>query len=646
LQITLPAITRARLVRWLAVALVLAAGCYLALAAARLVLAYREMLTAERQLLSAEALLRESWLDPSPAALARAEVQAAAAGDSFRSGEALLEGDVLIRLAAELPWLGEQVATARDLAAIGYEGSRAGVAAASALRTLDGIAADGDGPTGGRVIDFMDAVQPETAEIGRHLDSIRERRDRIAGRRNVGPLAGLLAKVDERLLPLEADFRRYESARAAAPALLGRDGPMTYLVLGLDNTELMPGGGIVGVYGLITFDDGRVVDRSFYEVDELVRRWREQRGDEYIEPPGPLKRYLLRDWTWSFALAAWSPDFPTAARQALFFYERSGAAPVDGVIGMDFATLEGLLGVLGPREVEGYGVSVDSSNVTEETLFRARETGRPQGESHAFARAVAATVLDGVFGAGVARWQELLEALDGEALAKHLFLYSSDPGLQHAVQEMGWAGEMRHPAGDYLMVADASVNSTKLNLVLEESADLEVQLDWAGGVRHTLDLRYRNGLPEWARGRDPAAVERLMAGGLYGGYVRVLSLPLARLRDVRVDGESVGAEEVGREEGTASFGRYLPLPAGAQAGVRFVYDVPDVGGLFRDRGAYRLLVQKQPGSAAIPLTITVLPPDGARVVSVSLDGRPLAGRTAVVETDLSQDRELAVRYEW
>ncbi|HLA18818.1 MAG TPA: DUF4012 domain-containing protein, partial [Dehalococcoidia bacterium] len=324
MQITLPAITRARLARWLAVALFLAAGCYLALAAARLVLAYREMQTAERQLLSAEALLREGGLDPSAAALAQAELQAADAGDGFRSAEAYLEGDVVIRLVTELPWIGEQVATARDLAAIGYEGSRAGVAAASALRTLDGMPAGSDGRTGERVIDFMDAVQPQTAEIGRRLDSIRERRDRIAGRRNVGPLAGALTKLDERLLPLEADFRRYESAAAAAPALLGQDRPMTYLVLGLDNTELMPGGGIVGVYGLITFDDGDVVDRSFYEVDELVGRWREQRGEEYIEPPGPLKRYLLRDWTWNFAVSDWSPDFPASARQAMFFYHRAG----------------------------------------------------------------------------------------------------------------------------------------------------------------------------------------------------------------------------------------------------------------------------------------------------------------------------------
>jgi hypothetical protein len=646
LQIALPAITRARLVRWLAVAFVLAAGSYFALTASRLVLVYREMLTAERQVHLAEALLRESGLDPSPLALARAEGEAAAAGSSFRSAEAFLEGNVIMRLAAELPWIGEQVATARDLAAIGYEGSRAGAAAASALRTLEEMSAAEDAPMGGRVIEFMDAVEPETVDVGRHLASIRERRDRIAGRHNVGPLVGLLARVDERLLPLEAGFRRYESARAAVPELLGRERPMTYLVLGLDNTELMPGGGIVGVYGLITFDNGRAVERSFHEVDEILRRWRQERGNEYIEPPGPLKRYLLRDWTWSFALAAWSPDFPTAARQSLFFYERSGGAPVDGVIGMDFAALEGLLSVLGPRRVEGYGVSVDASNVREETLLRAREIGRPQEESHAFARAVAATVVDGVLGADSAPWNDLLQALDGEALAKHLFLYATEPRLQRAVQEMGWTGEVKHPPGDYLMLVDASVNSTKLNLVLEESAELEVRLDWAGGASHILDLRYRNGLPQWARGRDPAAVERLMAGGLYGGYVRVFSPPLARLRDVRVGGESVGAEEVGREEGNASFGRYVPLPAGAQADVRFVYDVPGVGGVFRGRGVYRLLVQKQPGSAAVPFLITVLPPEGARVVSVSLDGRRLEGRTAVVATELSQDRELVVRYEW
>ncbi len=649
MHLTLPAIRRGRFARWLALGLVVAAACYLAITGLRLLLVYREMLTAERQLGSAETLLRREGLEPSPAALAQAEADSAAAADNFRSAGDFFGGEPLLSVLSQLPWLGEQVATARDLAAIGYDASRIGLAGVSALRTLEATSADRKGPVGRELIDFMQTAEPQTAEIGQRLAAVRDKRDRIAGRHSAPPLASFVERVDERLLPLEADFQRYESARAAAPELLGEERPMTYLVLGLDNTELLPGGGIVGVYGLVTFDGGRVVGRSFHEVDDLIARWREsfpgRTGGDYIEPPGPLKRYLLRDWSWNFALAAWSPDFPTAARQALFFYERAGAPPVDGVIGMDFAALEGLLAVTGPREIEGYGIWVDASNVTEETLLRARQPGQAQEESHAFARAVAAVVMDGVFSEPPERWDNLLEALDGLAAGKHLYFYAMEPRLEDAVRDLGWAGEVKAPPGDYLMLADASVHSTKLNLVVEETVQLAVDLDWTGGARHTLDVRYRNGLPEWARGRDPGAVERLMGQGFYGDYVRLLAPPAAQLVDLRLNGGSAGAEEIALEDGKASFGRYVALPAGARAEVRFVYDVPAASGVFSG-GEYRLLVQKQPGAAALPLAITVRPPEGAHVVALWLNGRRLEGGSPVVETDLSRDRELVVRYEW
>ncbi len=645
MQLALPALNRRRLVRWLAVGLVAAAACYLAVTGLRLLLVYREMLTAERQLGSAETLLRRQGLEPSPAALARAEADAAAAADNFRSAGNFFADEPMLSVLAQLPWLGAQVATARDLAAIGYDASRIGLAGVSALRALSATSADRNGPVGQELIDFMRAVEPQTAEIRQRLSAVREKRDRIAGRHSAPPLASFVERVDERLLPLEAGFQRYETARAAAPELLGQERPMTYLVLGLDNTEILPGGGIVGVYGLVTFDGGRVAGRSFHEVDDLIARWRERTGGEYIEPPGPLKRYLLRDWSWNFALAAWSPDFPSTARQALFFYERAGAPPVDGVIGMDFAALEGLLAAVGPREIAGYGITVDSANVTEETLLRARRPGQAPQDSHAFARAVAGTVLDGVFSEPPARWDDLLEALDGLASAKHLHFYATEPRLQAAVRDLGWAGELKTPPGDYLMLVDASVHSTKLNLVVEETAHLEVDLDWAGAARHTLDVSYRNGLPEWARGRDPGAVERLMGQGFYGDYLRLLAPPAAQLVDLQLDGAGAGPEEIALEDGKASFGRYVALPAGAQSGARFVYDVPAVAGV-SSGGEYRLLVQKQPGAAALPLTITVHPPEGAHVTSLWLDGRRLDGAPPTVETDLSQDRELVVRYEW
>ena len=239
----LPAISRGRLVRWLALGLVAAAACYLAVTGLRLLLVYREMLTAEQQLGSAETLLRREGLEPSPAALAQAEVDAAAAADNFRSAGNFFAGEPLLSALARLPWLGEQVATARDLAAIGYDASRIGLAGVSALRALSATSADRNGPVGQELIGFMRAVEPQTAEIRQRLSAVREKRDRIAGRHSAPPLASFVERVDERLLPLETGFQRYESARAAAPELLGQERPMTYLVLGLDNTESCPAAG-------------------------------------------------------------------------------------------------------------------------------------------------------------------------------------------------------------------------------------------------------------------------------------------------------------------------------------------------------------------------------------------------------------------
>ena len=60
---------------------------------------------------------------------------------------------------------------------------------------------------------------------------------------------------------------------------------------------------------------------------------------------------------------------------------------------------------------------------------------------------------------------------------------------------------------------------------------------------------------------------------------------------------------------------------------------------------YRLLIQKQAGARAAPLTVTVRLPEGAGVESVSLDGQPLPDAALTVTTLLSRDRELVVRYD-
>ena len=59
---------------------------------------------------------------------------------------------------------------------------------------------------------------------------------------------------------------------------------------------------------------------------------------------------------------------------------------------------------------------------------------------------------------------------------------------------------------------------------------------------------------------------------------------------------------------------------------------------------YRLYVQKQPGTRAVPLTVTVAAPPGMKIVSVELDGEELGSGLSEIVTDLREDRQIVVKY--
>ena len=634
-----------RLILWAAVAVLVALVAYTVVTAVRLWVAYDEMVEARGRLLSVEASLRQEGLDASPATLAEAESQALSAQVTFRSARGMLDSEPLLRVAGWVPLLGSQISAARAIAGIGYEGSEISLDGIAALRTLNAMTAEEDGTLGEKLGLFVEAIEPQMEAVEHRLAAIRLRREGIDTRWILPPLSNFVEQLDARLVRVEESVDRYRHGRAVVNHVLGFDQRTSYLMLGLDNTELLPGGGLIGIYGVITFEDGRIVERSFSEVDELYYGWQARSGGEYVEPPGPLKRYLLRDWTWNFAVSNWSPDFPISARQALSFYDRAGADPVDGVIAVDFAGLEGLLGVLGSVEVEGYGVTVDSQNVTEEILARIGKPLRAEDGKHAFARAVAAETVENALVADQDKWVTLAEMLDRLTEEKHLLLYVNDHEVQDSVRELGWAGQVRVEPGDYVMAVEASLNSSKLNLVVERELDLQIELDEAGTAHHRLILRYRNGLDDWAPSHDVQLVRDIMLDGLYGGYLRLLVPPQAELLEVAVDGRPVGAEEIIQEAGKASFGRYLPLPSGSQAALRFTYSVPAAADVSRATHEYRLLVQKQPGIRAAPLDVAITLPPGAGVESVSLDGQDLPDAPLKIAMTSSADRELVVRYE-
>ena len=74
------------------------------------------------------------------------------------------------------------------------------------------------------------------------------------------------------------------------------------------------------------------------------------------------------------------------------------------------------------------------------------------------------------------RWVDIVSLLDRMGRERHLQLDFSDPKLSALSRDYGFGGTLQSNASDYLLIADTSVNSTKLNLILQTSAQVSVQL--------------------------------------------------------------------------------------------------------------------------------------------------------------------------
>lgn len=560
-----------------------------------------------------------------------------------------LDSDPLVWTVGHLPWIGGQVDAAQSLAHMGVDGSEIGLEAVEAMRRFQTIRDAEGGALSEKVVPILDTVEPNVAVIEGELAEIRASRDDIGARSLLGPLDSARRTLDEHLAELESRLADYRRAARLAPRALGYEGRQTYLVLAHDNTEILGTGGFILVYGFATFNEGRLESLAF-STGATIEDWPPTTG-QYIEPPRPLQTYLMRDWPMGLAEASWWPDFPTAARNAIEIYHTNSGTdePIDGVIGLNFLTLEELLEVLGPITVEEYRVTVRSEDVTEKTLIvtHPREPRPWEAGRYQFVGYLAEGVIERTLSAEPAKWASMLSALHTLGKEKNLLLWHTDPQVQGAVSDLGWDGGVRPTEGDYLMVVDSSLRSTKLNLVVQPSIALDVTIDEEGNARNVVTVNYANDYSAWAEQTNPDLVRLATGDGslaLYGDYLRILVPDGAALEEVAEEGRPVGPEDVWDENGRTVLARYFTLPLDAKKEIAFTYAVPSVVDMTTNPYAYRVLVQKQPGTRAIPLTITIDPPPGWKIISTELDGEELEGKPNQIVTDLREDREVVVRY--
>lgn len=259
--------------------------------------------------------------------------------------------DPIVRAATHLPWIGD------DLRVVSSVSSAADALADEPARAVLELADALDGSATGGDLD-LSAVTTAAPALADAADIVLALRSELI---DVNPdgLTGPVRDAADRLAPLvAADPEVLRSAAAVAdrlPALLGADGPRTYLVLALNPAELRTQGGIVGSTVLLTADRGTLTitdQRGTVDLPELA---------------GPALPLTAAEATlYGDRLGRWiqdvvlSPDFPRAAELAAAYWEQAVGGRVDGVLATDPVALTAVLGAAGDRlTVDGQQIAAD-----------------------------------------------------------------------------------------------------------------------------------------------------------------------------------------------------------------------------------------------------------------------------------------------
>ncbi len=384
---------------------------------------------------------------------------------------------------------------------------------------------------------ILEPAQGNAVTAGISSDDIQQAQGALAdARTNLLDAYQAYLQVDQRALPdqfkppatvgkLLASLPTILSAAAtmktlldAAPALLGIGQPAYYLIAAMDSTELRPGGGFIGNYGILglaggqeiksmplVLNDTYALDQKYYQsalepyrLHQHVPSVTAVKGCESLgpQPPAVYWWWPFRafdptcKYGWGLRDANLSASFPANAQAMMRIVDAvNGAipnkAPLQGVIAFTPGFIKTILTITGPILVPQFNVTVNATNL-EDMIHKYQLTdAKPQqGDRKAFTHQLSMAMLDrlkALHGDGL---KALIKAGQDALMSKDLQVYFADPRAESVLSQLGVASEI-HMGGDGFMVVDANDGGNKANAyVTERQTDVVTLLPDGGAIHH------------------------------------------------------------------------------------------------------------------------------------------------------------------
>ena len=568
------------------------------------------------------------------------------AADKFaRAAAAFDEADGSIgawwaRPALAVPVVGQHAKALRTLAGAGADLAAVGARAAreadpATLRLTDGAF---DLVALGRVREPLEAARASLVRSRRALDDARSPW-------LVAPVADRVDELGDRVRSASDSTETAVLALRNAPALLGADGPRRYFLAVQTPAEARASGGLIGNWGELVADDGKISLGRFGRTQELNTAGNPAQR-RITAPADYVRRYAPYKPNLYWQTVTMSPDFPAVAQVIEELYPQSGGAPVDGVISVDPAAFAALLRLIGPVPIEGRDEMLSADNVERVLLHEQYLQFDENAEANRvdFLDTATRSVFARLTSTTLPSPRAVADALAPAVAGRHLQLASTHPAEQRFFERIGAAGAVPPVLGDGVGVVTQNFNGNKIDWFLRRSYSYVATYDPATGeVTSTLEVRLRNDAPADGLPRSVIGFGGSAALGqpqtAFGENLLLLSVysPL-ELEGMTVDdGQEIKVtrqNELGRRVYSALVS--VQSMSTRTVTLKLAGRVP--------RGDYRLDVFRQPTVAPDEATLSVTFPEGWEVESVG-EGATVAGRKATRTITLDRSSTLAVEAE-
>jgi len=565
-----------------------------------------------------------------------------------------------------LPWIGNQVTslthtleaggylliTLQDLGEVGEDLVRlSGLSADLDTADFQGTFAEVSSETKRAVLMRLSEASSDFAQASTQFSVTREE-IQVWGTQLwfVSSLSPFVTLVDQ-LEEASRSLKTLQTFATILPEFGGLEEQKTFLLLFLNNTELRPGGGFIGTYGLARVRNGDFVSvqtKDVYALDQLAI--------SSLAAPTPLQTYNALS-TWYLRDANWSPDFAVSALQSIERFIAEGqqlseeqkisvptAMSVHGVVGLTPTFVSDVLTLTGPLTVSGQTFTAENFADVMEYQVEVGYVGQgiPPSQRKEILADVVESLLHRLYELPASEWPAFLDILSKNFLQKQIALYSADQEVEDALVQAGWAGRVVPSSSDVQMVVDANLASLKSDPVVDHKVAYEIfqntKRDWIG--RTTITYIHRGSF-DWKTTR-------------YRTYTR-LYVPLGT-ELIDIEGSlandhllnpsgAEGAADIGTDLGLTYFGTFTSVEPGETQTLVFEYVLADTVAQALRNGSYTLSFFKQMGARNHNLYLSLDFKNSISYATPSEESEEWGNETYLLNTILDQDKTFEVLFD-